>query len=71
MKWLTAILVVLLLGLAAFPATVGTVSAWIVHKSEHVQSIDYLPREINEMSASRRRPAHRFDQMPNPGQMAE
>jgi hypothetical protein len=59
MRWLTAILVVLLLGLAAFPTVVGTVSGWIAHRSEHVRSIDYLPREIDEISASRRRAGER------------
>jgi hypothetical protein len=55
MRWLTAILVALLLGLAAFPAAVTAVGGWVAHRSEHVRSIDYLPREINEISASRRR----------------
>jgi hypothetical protein len=52
MRWLTAILALLLLGLAAFPATVESVSAWITHRADSVQSINY-PRR-SELSASRR-----------------
>ena len=66
MKWLTAILVLLLFGLAAFPAAIDTVGAWVTHRSEHVQAIDYLPREIDEMSASRRRPLDRQERDRNP-----
>ena len=58
MKWLTAILALLLLGLVAFPA-VESVGAWLAHRPESVQSINYLSREIHELSASRRRATHR------------
>ena len=54
MKWLTAILALLVLGLVAFPA-VQSASAWLAHRSESVQSINYISREIHEWSASRRR----------------
>jgi hypothetical protein len=53
MKWLTAILALLLLGLVAFPAG-ERVSAWLAPHPDHVQSINYLSREIHELSASRR-----------------
>jgi hypothetical protein len=59
MRWLTAILALLLLGLVAFPA-VERVSAWFA-PHDSVQSINYLSREIHELSASRRA-AHRRDQ---------
>ena len=58
MKWLTAILALLMLGLVAFPA-VQSASAWLAHRSESVQSINYISREIHEWSASRRRATHR------------
>src|SRR5262249_12177950 len=58
MRWLTAILALLLLGLVAFPA-VESGGAWLAHRSDHVQSINYLPREIHELSASGRRATHR------------
>ena len=59
MRWLTAILVLLLLGLAAIPTTVGTVSAWMARRAEGVQPISYISREIHELSAARRRAGHR------------
>jgi len=59
MRWLTAILALLLLGLVAFPA-VERVSGWLA-PHDSVQSINYLSREIHELSASRRA-AHRRDQ---------
>jgi hypothetical protein len=58
MRWLTAILALLLLGLVAFP-TVAGVRAWLAPRSESVQSINYLSREIHELSASRRATRHR------------
>jgi hypothetical protein len=67
MRWLTAILALLLLSLAALPATVETVSAWFSRRPESVQSINYLSREIHELSASRRRATHRHDLEPAPG----
>jgi hypothetical protein len=57
MRWLTALLALLLLGLVAFP-TVERVSAWLTPHADTVQSINYLSREIHELSASRRA-AHR------------
>lgn len=67
MRWLAAILALLLLGLAAFPATVETMSAWLTRRSDSVQSINYLSREIHELSASRRRATHRHDLERVPG----
>jgi hypothetical protein len=61
MRWLAAILALLLLGLVALPAKVETISALFAHRSDNVQSINYLSREIHELSASRRRAAHRRD----------
>jgi len=58
MRWLTALLALLLLGLVAFPA-VERVSAWLTPHADSVQSINYLSREIHELSASRRRATHR------------
>jgi hypothetical protein len=58
MKWLTAILALLLLGLVAFPA-VESVSVWLAPHADSVQSINYLSREIHELSASRRATRHR------------
>lgn len=58
MRWLTAILALLLLGLVAFPA-VESVGAWLAPRSDSVQSINYLSREIHEWSASRRATRHR------------
>jgi hypothetical protein len=60
MKWLTAMLALLLLGLVAFPTASG-VSAWLAHRSDSVQSIHYLSREIHELSASRRRATRHRD----------
>ena len=59
MRWLTAILVLLLFGLAAIPTTVGTVGAWMAHRTDGVQPISYISREIHELSAARRRAGHR------------
>jgi hypothetical protein len=57
MKWLTALLALLLLGLGALPA-VESASAWLAHRSDTVQSINYISREIHELSAARRRSTH-------------
>jgi hypothetical protein len=57
MKWLMAILALLLLGLVAFPG-VERASAWLAHRSDRVESINYISREIHELSASRRRANH-------------
>lgn len=57
MRWLTAILAVLLLGLVAFPA-IESAGAWLARRSDTVQSINYLSRDIHELSAARRRAAH-------------
>jgi hypothetical protein len=55
MKWLTAVLVLLLLALAALPSAFETVGGWIAHRSAAVEPIDYIPGGIHELSASRRR----------------
>jgi hypothetical protein len=60
MKWLTAILALLLLGLVGFPA-VESVGDWLAHRSDNVQSINYISREIHELSAARRRGVHRHE----------
>lgn len=57
MRWLTAILALLLLGLGAFPA-IESVGAWLAHRSDNVESINYISRDIHELSAVRRRGAH-------------
>ena len=57
MRWLSAILALLLLGLLAFPA-VESAGAWLAHRAETVQSINYIYRDIHELSASRRRAPH-------------
>jgi hypothetical protein len=61
MRWLTAILALLLLGLVALPTTVEAISALFAHRSDNTQSINYLSREIHELSASRRRATQRRD----------
>jgi hypothetical protein len=61
MRWLTAILLLLLFGLAAIPATVGTVSAWMARRADGVQPISYISRDIHELSAARRRAGRRHD----------
>ncbi len=66
MRWLTAVLALLLLALAAFPA-VQSAAAWRAHRPDSVQSINYLSREIHEFSASRRRAAHHRDLAVTPG----
>ena len=58
MRWLTAILALLLLGLVAFPA-VESVGAWLAPHSYNVP-IDQLSLAwIHELSASRRATRHR------------
>ena len=67
MKWLTAVLVLLLLALAALPAAFETVGGWIAHRSASVEPIDYIPGGMHELSASRRRspPASGVERNPN------
>jgi hypothetical protein len=67
MRWLTAILALLLLGLATFPAVEG-VGALLARRSDTVQSINYLSRDIHELSASRRRAGHRREHEVAPGE---
>jgi hypothetical protein len=55
MKWLTAVFIVLLLALAAIPTAINVASGWIAHRRASVESIDYLSRDVHELSASRRR----------------
>ncbi len=64
MRWLTAILGLLLLALVTFPA-VESVGAWLARGSDTVQSINYLSRDIHELSASRRRAGHRREPAPS------
>jgi hypothetical protein len=66
MKWLTAVLVLLLLALAALPAAVETVGGWIAHRSASVEPIDYIPGGVHEWSASRRRSPPASSVEPNP-----
>ena len=66
MRWLTAVLALLLLALAAFPA-VNSAGAWLSRGPDSVQSISYLSREIHEFSASRRRATHHRDLAVAPG----
>jgi len=54
MKWLTAVFILLLLLLAAAPAAIDAATGWIAHRRASVQTIDYLSRDIDELSASRR-----------------
>ena len=56
MKWLIVAGVLTLLALAAFPAALDAWDSWVRHAS--IQSIHYVPRDINELSASRRRLPH-------------
>jgi len=62
MKWLTAVLALLLLGLVTYP-TAERLSARLVHRPDSVQAINYLSRGIHEFSAARRA-AHRRDRAP-------
>jgi hypothetical protein len=67
MRWLTAILVVLLVGLAAMPAAVDAVVGWAIHRSENVRSISYVPFAVDEFSASRRQRHNRLpEDLPPP-----
>lgn len=66
MRWLTAILVVLLVGLAAMPAAVDAVVGWVVHRTENVRSISYVPYAVDEFSASRRQHHNRLPEDPPP-----
>jgi len=68
MKWLAAILALLLLGLAAIPTMVGSVSAWVTPRADSIQSINYLSRELHEFSAIRRQATHRHGPEPAPGE---
>jgi len=55
MKWLAIALVVFVVALAAFPATVGAVGALIGRHAENAQSINYISRGIHAMSVGRHR----------------
>jgi hypothetical protein len=61
MKWLTAMFVLLLLALAAIPVAIEAASGWLVPRRASVQSIDYLGRDIHDLSASRRRTPRKWD----------
>jgi len=54
MKWLAIGLVVLVVALAAFPVTVGAVGA-LMGRHENAQSINYISRQIHQMTAARHR----------------
>ena len=60
MRWLTAILALLLLGLATFPA-IESASAWLGRRPDGIEAINYLSRDIHELSASRRHANHRHE----------
>jgi hypothetical protein len=55
MKWLALALVVLVLALAGFPATVGAVGTLIGYRADNAQAISYISRDIHAMDASRHR----------------
>jgi hypothetical protein len=55
MKWLTAVFILLLLMLAAIPAAIDAANGWMARRHTSVQAIDYLARDIDDLSASRRR----------------
>jgi len=65
MRWLTAIFVLLILALAALPTAIDAVGGWIDHRSASVESINYIARDVNELSASRH---HRHDHDGQPAQ---
>jgi hypothetical protein len=72
MKWLTAIFVALLLGVAVLPRAFDATSAWIAQRHASVKSIDYIPRGSYDFSASRRRTSeHDWDTDPHPGAGAQ
>jgi hypothetical protein len=64
MKWLTAVFILLLLMLAAIPAAIDAASGWMARRHASVQTIDYLARDIDELSASRRRAPRKFSPDP-------
>jgi hypothetical protein len=61
MKWLTAVFILLLFMLAAIPAAIDAASGWLARRHTSVQAIDYLARDIDELSASRRRAPRKPD----------
>jgi len=61
MKWLTAVFILLLLTLASIPVAIDAASGWMAHRHPSVQAIDYLSRDIDELSASRRRAPRKPD----------
>jgi hypothetical protein len=65
MKWLAAIFVLLLLALAGLPTAIDAVAGWVAHRSASVESINYIARDVNELSASRRRGSHKHDRKPD------
>jgi hypothetical protein len=60
MKWWTAVFILLLM-LAAIPAAIDAASGWMARRHTSVQAIDYLARDIDELSASRRRAPRKRD----------
>ena len=61
MKWLTAVFILLLLMLAAIPAGIDAANGWMARRHTSVQAIDYLARDIDDLSASRRRAPRKAD----------
>jgi hypothetical protein len=61
MKWLTAVFILLLLMLAAIPAAIDAANGWMARRHTSVQAIDYLARDIDDLSASRRRVPRKAD----------
>jgi len=61
MKWLTAVFILLLLMLAAIPAAIDAANGWMARRHTSVQAIDYLARDIDDLSASRRRTPRKAD----------
>jgi len=61
MKWLTAVFILLLLMLAAIPVAIDAANGWMARRHTSVQAIDYLSRDIDELSASRRRAPRKPD----------
>jgi hypothetical protein len=65
MKWLTAVFILLLLMLAAIPAGIDAANGWMARRHASVQAIDYLARDIDDLSASRRRAPRKADPAPS------
>jgi hypothetical protein len=62
MKW---VFILLLLMLAAIPAAIDAANGWMARRHTSVQAIDYLARDIDDLSASRRRAPRKADPAPS------